>query len=130
MGRRRRPEAVVLEQYRGTWEADDPDANFKREVAECTLADPLETLTTLSVCTGIPVGALARYVLVKWAAEGSEALLALGPRTVERLWSVIADAEAADTDVARLEAFDVVAQMVSWLRAPLVEPPGPELGER
>ena len=116
-GRQRGP--IVLEAYVGPWDADDPDANFKREVAEYTRVDPLETLTALSAGTGIPVGALVRYVLVKWAAEGSEALLALGPRTVERLWGVVAEAEATGTDEARLAAYDVLRQMVSWLRAPL-----------
>lgn len=116
---------VVLEPYGGSWEADDPHANFKREVAEYTRADPLETLAALAADTGIPVGSLARYVLVKWAAEGSEALLALGPRTVERLWGVIAEAEDAGTDEARLAAYDVVRQMIDWLRAPLAEPPAP-----
>lgn len=112
---------IVLERYAGPWDADDPDANFKREVAEYTRVDPLETLTALSAGTGIPVGALVRYVLVKWTAEGSEALLALGPRTVERLWGVVAEAEATGTDEARLAAYDVLRQMVSWLRAPLDE---------
>lgn len=121
MGDGRQRGAIVLEAYAGTWDADDPDANFKREVAEYTRVDPLETLTALSAGTGIPVGALVRYVLVKWAAEGSEALLALGPRTVERLWGVVTEAEATGTDEARLAAYDVLRQMVSWLRAPLDE---------
>lgn len=119
MGEGRQGDPIVLEPYTGRWDADDPDANFKREVTEYTRADPLETLTALSTGTGIPVGALVRYVLVKWAAEGSEALLALGPRTVERLWGVIAEAEATGTDDARLAAYDVLRQMVGWLRAPL-----------
>lgn len=125
MGRRREPITVVLEPYEGSWEDDDPDANFKREVAEYTRADPLETLTSLAVKTGVPVGSLVQYILVKWAAEGSEALLALGPRTVERLWAVMAEAEDTGTDEARLAAYDVVRQMVDWLRAPLAEPLGP-----
>lgn len=115
------PVAVVLERYAGSWDEHDPDANFKREVAEYTRADPLETLTMLSANTGIPVGALARYALVKWAAEGSEALLALGPGLVERLWRVVADAEEAGTEQARLAAYDTLRQMISWLRHPLAE---------
>ena len=108
-----------LEPYRGTWADDDPDANFKREVAEYSRADPLETLQALSARTGIPVAALARYALVKWAAEGSEALLALGPQTVLRMWRVIEEGEAAGTDEARLAAYETLREMVSWLRAPL-----------
>jgi hypothetical protein len=116
-----------LAPYTGTWAEDDPDANFKAEVAAYTRTDPLPTFEQLSANTGVPVGALVRYVLVKWAAEGSEALLALGPRTVDRLWAVVEEAEAAGTDEARLGAYEVLRQMIGWLRAPLAEevsPPG------
>jgi hypothetical protein len=112
---------MELERYEVTWEPDDPHANFKREVADYSRADPLPTLETLGDLTGVPVEALARYALVKWTAEGSEALLALGPRTVARMWSVVEAAEAAGTDEARLAAYDQLRQMLSWLRAPLEE---------
>ena len=112
---------VALERYEGPWADDDPDANFKREVAERTRLDPLPTLETLARNTGIPVGALVRYALVRWASEGSEALLATGPPTIERMWAHIAAAEEAGTDQARLEAYEALRQMVSWLRAPLEE---------
>lgn len=115
---------VAAGPWDGSWDDDDPDANLKREVAEYTRADPFETLRGLSDRTGIPVDVLARYVLVKWSAEGSEALLALGPRTVERLWSVVAQAEAAGDEAARLEAYGTLRAMLSWLRAPLDEPDG------
>jgi hypothetical protein len=110
---------VQLETWSGPWDPDDPDANFKREVAEYTRNDPLPTLERLSANTGIPVGALVRYALVKWTAEGSEALLALGPTLVGRLWAVVERAEAAGTDEDRLEAYDTLREMLSWLRAPL-----------
>ena len=110
---------MELEQFSGSWTDDDPDANFKSQVAEYTRNDPLPTLETLSANTGIPVGALARYILVRWAAEGSEALLALGPTLVNRLWSVVAEAEECDSDEARLRAYDQLRQMISWLRVPL-----------
>lgn len=110
---------ITLEIYEAGDDLAGPDASFKREVGEYTRADPMETLRGLSRATGIPVGALARYALVKWAAEGSEALLALGPRAVERLWDVVAEAEAAGTDEARLDAFHVLRQMISWLHEPL-----------
>ena len=105
--------------WRGQWAEDDPDANFKRQVAEHTRADPSGTLENLSRQTGIPVEALARYAIVQWASEGSEALLALGPRLVERLWAVIEGAEEEGTAAARLDAYEQLRQMVSWLRAPL-----------
>lgn len=110
---------VRLERYTGPWAPDDPDANFKAEVAERTRVDPLPTLRNLAGATGIPVGALVRYVLVRWASEGSEALLALGPPTVERLWGHVAAAEAAGTDAARLEAYEALRAMLGWLRSPL-----------
>lgn len=113
-----------LPPYTGTWDDDDPDANFKREVAEYTRNDPLPTLEQLSANTGIPVGSLVRYALVKWAAEGSETLLATGPRTVQRLWSHIEQAESEGTDDARLAAYHRVRAMISWLRVPLLRNDG------
>ena len=110
---------VLGEPWAGAWGDDDPDANFKAEVAAYSRIDPSPTLEGLSARTGIPVPALVRYILVKWGAEGSEALLALGPRTVERLWQAIARAEEAGTDEARLQAYAVLRDMISWLRAPL-----------
>ena len=112
---------IVLERYDGSWPPDDPDANFKREVAERTRLDPMPTLERLSEGTGVPVGSLARYALVRWVSEGSEALLALGPATVERMWAHVEAAEAEGTDAARLAAYDALRQMVSWLRLPLEE---------
>lgn len=112
-------QTVSLERYDGPWEPDDRDANFKAAVAEWTVQDPLPTVRQLSTNTGVPVGALVRYVLVRWAAEGSEALMSVGPRNVERMWAAIQAAEAADTDAARLAAYDQLRQMISWLRVPL-----------
>ncbi len=115
---------VRLERYTGSWAPDDPDANFKADVAERTRVDPLPTLRALSAATNIPVGALVRYVLVRWASEGSEALLAVGPPTVERMWERVAAAEADGTDAARLEAYEALRQMLSWLRSPLDDEDG------
>lgn len=115
---------VYLERYTGSWAPDDPDANFKRDVAERTRIDPLPTIEQLAQATGIPVGALVRYVLARWASEGSDALLALGPATVERLWGHIAEAEEAGTDEARLAAYAALRTMISWLRVPLAQDAG------
>lgn len=112
---------MQLQPYEGPWDADDPDANFKAQVAEYSRNDPLPTLATLSGNTGIPVDALVRYILVRWAAEGSETLLALGPRTVERLAAVVEQAEADGSDEAKLQAFDTLRSIISWLRVPLDE---------
>ena len=112
---------VELERYTGTWDDDDRDAAFKSQVAEYTRNDPWPTIQTLSRNTGIPEGALVRYVLVRWTGEGSEALLALGPRLVQQLWDVTQQAEIADSDDARLAAYTKLRNMLSWLRVPLDE---------
>lgn len=108
---------MELYPYTDTWPADDGHANFKAEVAHYTIVDPLPTLEGLSQATGIPVPCLVRYVLVKYAASNAEALLAMGPLVVQQMEGHIAQAEAADTDAARLAAYAALKQMVSWLRA-------------
>lgn len=126
---------VRLERWRGPWPDDDPDAAFKAEVAASSVLDPLETLRGLSDHSGIPVGALARFVLARYATTGSEGLLHLGSATVERMWALCEEAEAADRDEARLEAYRSLVGMISWLRVPLQAPsaagePDPIGGER
>jgi hypothetical protein len=108
--------AITLEQYLDTWAASDRDANFKAEVACYTVADPLPTIETLSRNTGIPVGCLVRFVLVKYAASGSEALMAIGPIVLQQMQQQVEKAEAAGTAEARLEAYDALRQIVEWLR--------------
>jgi hypothetical protein len=107
--------------YIDTWDANDRHANFKAEVALYTAADPLPTLEVLSQSTGIPVPCLVRYVLVKYAASGADALLAMGPIVLRQMEQHIENAEAAGTDAARLEAYEAVRQIVSWLRAGAAE---------
>src|SRR5581483_37329 len=77
----------------GVDDVDDPDANFKSDVALYANVDPLRTIRNLAGNVGVPTGAVCRYVLARWATEGSGGLLELGPHMVERLWSVFADAE-------------------------------------
>ena len=103
----------------GSWSGDDPHGTFKAQVAEYTRNDPVPTLAALSEETGVPVDALARYALVRWCAEGSEALLQLGPRAVENLWAAVSEAEADGSDAAKLAAYERLKGQVSWLRAPL-----------
>lgn len=108
---------VRLEPWDGDWADDDPDANFKADVAAYSRLDPLATLRPMSEGLGIPVGALARYVLARWAAGGSEGLLELGPDTVRRMQEKVEAAEAAGTDAARLAAYRDLAAMIGWLDA-------------
>lgn len=113
---------VRLLQWTGPWADDDPDANLKADVATYAHADPLTTIVNLARNVDVPVGALVRYVLAKWASGGSEALLELGPSTVARMVEVVAAAEAAGTDQARLEAYGVLRDMVGWLDAGRSDP--------
>ena len=114
--------SVELSQWVGPWSEDDPDANFKGDVALYAHIDPMTTITNLARAMDIPEGAIVRYVLAKWATAGSGGLLELGPTMIHRLWQPVEEAEAAGTDVARLAAYDQVRQMLSWLRLPLVDP--------
>lgn len=120
------PETVVLERWSGPWSADDPDANFKADVASYRLARPLDTLANMARTLDVPLGALVHYVLARWATAGSEGLLQVGGSTVERMWALCEEAEAAGTEearrAARLEAYERLRQIVSWLRVPLVDP--------
>ncbi len=110
---------VLLEAYEGPWEESDRNANFKEQVAIYSKADPMTTLERMSRSQGVPVGALARYVLAKWAASGSDGLLEVGPRVVRQMQSLIDEAEATGDDEARLAAYDSLRQIISWLAVPL-----------
>ncbi len=114
--------SVTLTRWTGPWDDDDPDANFKADVALYANVDPMATVGNLANAMGLPEGAVVRYVLAKWASAGSGGLLELGPTMVRRLWAAIHEAEAAGTDAARLAAYHQLRQMVSWLRLPLADP--------
>lgn len=107
---------LELYPYTETWADDDPHANFKTEVALYTVADPLPTLANLSRATGVPVPCLVRYVLVKYAASGADALLSMSPIVVQQMADQVAKAETANTDEARLAAYDALRQMIGWLQ--------------
>ena len=64
-------EVVRLEAFTGPWADDDPDANFKADVALYASIDPMVTIRTLSQNVGVPAGALVRYVVAKWATGGA-----------------------------------------------------------
>jgi hypothetical protein len=108
---------LELTRYDDEWASDDPYAELKSDVAAYAHAEPLETLRGLSDASGIPVGALARYVLARWASGGNEAKLELGTSGVDHLARAIEDAEGAGTDAAKLDAYHRMREVVSWLRA-------------
>lgn len=104
-----------LPPYEDSWEKNDPHANFKEEVALYSVADPLPTLEVLSQDTGIPVAALIRYILVKYTASGSDAVLAMTPLVLRQMQAHFDKAEAVNTSQSRLEAYEALRQMISWL---------------
>jgi hypothetical protein len=112
---------VELVGWYGPWDEDDPDANFKADVALYARVDPMATIGNLAHAMDIPEGAIVHYVLAKWASAGSGGLLELGPSMVHRLGAVVDGAEEAGTDEARLAAYDQLRQMISWLRLPLAD---------
>lgn len=93
----------------------DPHANFKAEVACYTAADPMPTMETLSRATGVPVDKLIRYVLVKYAASGSDALLAMDPIVFRQMREHVERAEAAGTPEAKIRAYEALRDIVRWL---------------
>jgi hypothetical protein len=99
---------------------EDPHANFKAEVACYTAADPMPTLENLSQLTGIPVTSLVRYVLVKYAASGSDALLAMGPLVFKQMQDHMNRAEAEGSDEARLKAYQALKEMIAWLGSSVI----------
>lgn len=110
---------VHVAPWLGEWPDDDRDANFKSDIVLYAQSDPLTTLDNLGNAIDVPVGGLVHYVLARWASAGSAALLEIGPSMVNRMWEQVETAEAADTDAARVSAYDALKQMLSWLRLPL-----------
>lgn len=108
-----------LVRWSEAWSEDDPDANFKSEVAAYVLQDPLDTLRNVARNLDVPIGTLARYVLVRWASGGAEGLMELGPSTVGRMRAAIRSAEEAGTADARLATYGQLRDMVAWLGAGL-----------
>jgi len=115
-------ETVVLEPYEGSWPDDDPDAGFRSMVREYSRLDPLATLETLSRNKDIPLGALVKFIVARYSASGSEALLEMGPHVIRQMAGIMDQAEAKATDRARLEAYRSLKAIVSWLQVPIDDP--------
>ena len=113
---------ISLEAFDWPSDESDKDANFKQEVAMYSREDPMPTIETMSRNLRIPIGAIVRYVLVKWATSGSGALLEIGPRVVGQMADIVARAETEDTDQERLAAYRELSQIISWLQVPLTDP--------
>ncbi len=119
-------EQVTLERWAGDVSPEDPNANFKHEIALYANASPLDTLRGLSEVVGLSIGVLAHFILARYASSGSAALLEIGPEMVTRLWQPIERAERKDTDDARLDAYRELRDLVSWLASADAGLPGQE----
>ena len=75
----------------------------------------MPTLENLSRGTGIPVECLIRYVLVKYAASGADALLAMRPVVLRQMEDHVSTAERDGSDEARLRAYEALKAMIGWL---------------
>ncbi len=113
---------ITLEPYVDTWPDDDPDAGFRAMVSEYSGLDGLATLEVLSRNKDIPIGALVAFIVGQSSASGSAALLEIGPRVIGQMDSIIQNAEAANTDGARVAAYESLRAIVSWLKVPLEDP--------
>lgn len=98
----------------------DPHAGFRAEVECYAAADPMPTISSLSALTGIPEDRLIRYVLVKYAASASDALLSMEPIVFRQMRAQVERAEAENTDGARLKAYQALKEIIAWL-APQTE---------
>lgn len=108
---------ITIEGWDGPWADDDRDANFKHEISLYAQADPLATITALGEAVNVPPGAIAHYVLAKWASEGAAGILELGPTMVDKLLAACQAAEDQPDDEHRLAAYRGVAQRIAWLHS-------------
>ena len=122
MSKDQQPRTVTIEVFDWPWDESDKDANFKKEVQMHSQVDPMPTIETMSRNLDIPIGAIVKYILVKWGASGSDGLLELGSSVVRQMLSTIESAEADGTDQQRLKAYTELSQMLSWLAVPLTDP--------
>jgi hypothetical protein len=113
---------VSLEEFAWEWDETDKDATFKQQVAMYTRVDPMPTIETMSRNLKIPIGSIVKFVLVKWASSGSEALMVLGPSVIKDMLLAIELAEAEGTDQERLRTYRKLSDMLSWLTVPLRDP--------
>lgn len=81
-------------------------AQFAADVAASRAVDPLPTFRALSEATGVPVDDLVHHALVRWAAAGGEALMAVEPAVLRDL-----------VEARRREDWDAVGGIVDWLDA-------------
>lgn len=79
---------------------------FAEQVAAAKMQDPMGTFANLSAATGVSVADLVHYALVRWAAAGSEMLMATQPLVLQQL-----------VEARRREDWDAVGGLIDWLGA-------------
>jgi len=89
----------------------DPDAGFREQVRLAGLVDPMPTLQALAKHTGTEVEDLVHLALVRYASDGAEALLALGPASLREL-----------VRARQTEDWARVAGIIDWLQAGFESP--------
>lgn len=77
---------------------------FAEEVGGSKLQDPMGTFVNLSSATGVPVEDLVHHALVRWAAAGSEMLMATPPLVLQQL-----------VEARRREDWETVGGLIDWL---------------
>ncbi len=87
-------------------EVSEQHRAFAEVVERSKLQDPRATFENLSKETGIAVDDLVHHALVRWAAAGSEALMASDPQVLREL------KEARDR-----EDWAAVGGLIDWLLA-------------
>ncbi len=97
----------------------DPSADFKRDVAFYSHFDPLPTIESMGRNFGIPSGAIAKYVLAKWATSGSDGLLEIGPNVMRQMATLVRQAEARTSEGQQLEIYRMLGKIVTSLHAGL-----------
>ena len=92
---------------------------FQQLVADYTLLDPMPTLERLSRSQGIPVGALAKFILVRYCNSGSETLLEIGPEVVRDMLTIVEEASSVGSESTKIVAFEKLQGMIRWLAEPI-----------
>ena len=111
--------SIELIRWTGPWSDDDPDAQLQGGCGAVHDARSARDAASTQRGNRDPCRSARSLRAGGWASAGSESLLNAGPSIIERMWATFSEAEQTDTSEARLAAYEVVRQMVAWLRAPL-----------
>lgn len=84
------------------------DENFRQAVRQSLLVDPRPTFENLAANTGLTYEEVVHHALVRYAASGAEALLAVEPRALRELIEARRDGDWAK-----------VGSLIDWLEAGL-----------